>query len=894
MSTVWLNELSSANLLRKTYINGFLDISGGDMNVRSGNFFTGGLITQNTDSANITAPSYSMFSVTDLSYMFASITQPMTTFAQDITTNGNTIVKKNLFVINDASLSGKFTLFGDASLNSKLSVASDASLNSRLFLGGDASLNSKLSVAGDVSMNGKLFLNGDASMNSKLSVGGDVSMNGKLFLGGDASMNSRLFLRGDASMNSRLFLGGDASMNSNLFLNGDLSMNGNLKLKNNVYCYTNNFTLYSSNVTEGNESVYFNISSYGGSPQGFNIGVDGNLFNKRAVINSFTGGISVNPTPISIRLGGSEYMNIKRTGIDISGTVKLNTSNASNNKLLVLWDGNASDNVTTATNFNGFGINDFILRYQVPTTASNHIFYAGEKELMRIGGDGNVGIGKTTTGAALDVSGSALVSGNVSIGTSFNSHKLNIRSDTLSSVLGSTSNLASLFGSVNNTAYLNIYNYRYSTGSDWTQASTRIQNVIDIDNKAYIEFNPPGNSSDPGGIGIYTASTTGLVDNSGGITIKRNGNVAIGKTTANATLDISGTALVSGNVAIGKTTATTALDVSGTAFITSNVAIGTSTATESNAALAIKNKNLFTSQVGTSYTVEFMIELLGKNGGKWAIGMDQSTNANLTFFSLISTAFNQYGMVAMIENDTVTPTTAKMNFTGQHRCVYDETIDSINFEGLIVKSTGEYWSLINNFDNTSQIDHITIDESVPKITLTKTASCKSVFGVISYTEDTNNTRKFDGAGRFVSFWPNPLGEKQRVFVNALGEGGIWVCNENGIFENGDYITSSNIPGYGMVQETGQMMNYTVGKITMDCDFKPKNLPVIKIITNPDGTTQYINSSDSNGNVITKPAYKIRYLDSNGTIITENKYNEMISNGTKVYIAAFVGCIYHCG
>ena len=87
---------------------------------------------------------------------------------------------------------------------------------------------------------------------------------------------------------------------------------------------------------------------------------------------------------------------------------------------------------------------------------------------------------------------------------------------------------------------MNIYNYRHTTGTTWTQASTRIQYSVDVTNKAYIEFNPPGNSSDPGGIGIYTASTTGLVDNSGGITIKRNGNVAIGKTTANATLDISG------------------------------------------------------------------------------------------------------------------------------------------------------------------------------------------------------------------------------------------------------------------------------------------------------------------------------------------------------------------
>jgi S-adenosylmethionine hydrolase len=98
----------------------------------------------------------------------------------------------------------------------------------------------------------------------------------------------------------------------------------------------------------------------------------------------------------------------------------------------------------------------------------------------------------------------------------------------------------------------------------------------------------------------------------------------------------------------------------------------------------------------------------------------------------------------------------------------------------------------------------------------------------------------------------------------------------------------------MVQDNGQMMNYTVGKITCDCDFKPKELPVFKVITNTDGTTQTITAVDSFGNIITKPAYKIRYLKPDGTIIPQDIYNEMISNGETAYIAAFIGCTYHCG
>ena len=318
------------------------------------------------------------------------------------------------------------------------------------------------------------------------------------------------------------------------------------------------------------------------------------------------------------------------------------------------------------------------------------------------------------------------------------------------------------------------------------------------------------------------------------------------------------------------------------------VGVGTQNPT---AAFTIQALNTNGSLGGTGVDV---LALETSGGGRWRLGMEGGVNSNLVFMGLIGPSFTSLGTVALIENDTLNPTTAKMNFTGQHRCAYDETVNSTSCEGLIVNSTGEYWSLINEYDNTSQIDHITINESLPKITLTKNSFCKSVFGVISFTEDTNKTRKFDGAGRFVSFWENPLGELQRVFVNSIGEGGIWVCNSNGIFSNGDYITSSTVPGYGMVQDNGQMMNYTVGKITSDCDFNPKELPVFKVITNTDGTTQTITAVDSFGNIITKPAYKIRYLKPDGTIIPQDIYNEMISNGEAAYIAAFIGCTYHCG
>jgi hypothetical protein len=47
--------------------------------------------------------------------------------------------------------------------------------------------------------------------------------------------------------------------------------------------------------------------------------------------------------------------------------------------------------------------------------------------------------------------------------------------------------------------------------------------------------------------------------------------------------------------------------------------------------------------------------------------------------------------------------------------------------------------------------------------------------------------------------------------NALGEGLINVCGENGNIEIGDFITTSSIPGKGMKQSDDLMRNYTVAK-----------------------------------------------------------------------------------
>jgi hypothetical protein len=97
-------------------------------------------------------------------------------------------------------------------------------------------------------------------------------------------------------------------------------------------------------------------------------------------------------------INNAETLSITSTGIGVGvsnpnplfsaeffGTLRVNRSNSINNKLLVLWDSDASSNdaLLGASNFLGFGINANVLRYQVPAS-DNHVFYVGNSNKFQI------------------------------------------------------------------------------------------------------------------------------------------------------------------------------------------------------------------------------------------------------------------------------------------------------------------------------------------------------------------------------------------------------------------------------------------------------------------------------------------------------------------------------
>jgi hypothetical protein len=462
------------------------------------------------------------------------------------------------------------------------------------------------------------------------------------------------------------------------------------------------------------------------------------------------------------------------------------------------------------------------------------------------------------------------------------------------------------------------------------------------------------------------------------ITILSNGNVGIGIEDPSKNLHVNGETILSGKVAIGSgfTSTPNIFDSS----ISGNIQLGSwiidgGTGSSSTSGLYIKDNNntnqMFFNSSGVNINNELTVGgtgiinsttlnasgningydigpsnnvVLNKNKsvilGEWYVYGD---GTNL-YFNFNNSANSDAFIKDLPSNDPA----KLLNFTGQHRTLFSEehriTVQKMDpsfntdysdnvLEGFIVSSTGKY---INN--NT-----IEINEAIPYIELANKIKDKRVYGVLSEVEDIseNSIREFSH-GAFTSTFDRESEIDHRVHVNSVGEGGIWICNmkydgsDGEIIENGDYITTSPIPGIGMLQTEEYLAKYTVAKSTTDCSFNGETFIIEDFSKNPvldslgvhltydSGRLQYEPVLDGSGNYIIEPV-----LDSFGVPISQAKFDEKVveilgdrykiyndagkadlyyehkfdfTNGTTIqqsiigntYKMAFIGCTYHCG
>jgi hypothetical protein len=212
---------------------------------------------------------------------------------------------------------------------------------------------------------------------------------------------------------------------------------------------------------------------------------------------------------------------------------------------------------------------------------------------------------------------------------------------------------------------------------------------------------------------------------------------------------------------------------------------------------------------------------------RWDIGIVSGTDDNF--------AFSYNGFSRGYFDDA--GTNVLQNFTGQHRTFIKDVPFSQagDLEGLIVSSDqNKYIKMSGGIEAGSNA--ITTNESLPVVSLSNVVTDKKCFGVISASEDPEE--RSDSFGNFVSVAEKEKGDT-RVYINSVGEGAIWVVNTNGSLEAGDYITTSNVAGYGQKQDDDVLHNYTVAKITMDCDFEPATQPVQQILRSNVVETYYL-------------------------------------------------------
>lgn len=191
-------------------------------------------------------------------------------------------------------------------------------------------------------------------------------------------------------------------------------------------------------------------------------------------------------------------------------------------------------------------------------------------------------------------------------------------------------------------------------------------------------------------------------------------------------------------------------------------------------------------------------------GGTVEKDMPSSNNTYLIFYSkrkafgqpTSSEGFNNPLAIGAVRGDGSGGISIDYSFTGKHASVM--VLDETTEIGMIVESTGEIWH-----------NGTGVSTALPKVSLSKSNNSKKVYGVIATLSG-----NFDG---YVA--ASPLLENEtHIEVNSLGEGKVWVTNLNGNIENGDYITSSEIAGFGQLQNDDLLHSYTVAKCTQNIDW----------------------------------------------------------------------------
>ena len=419
---------------------------------------------------------------------------------------------------------------------------------------------------------------------------------------------------------------------------------------------------------------------------------------------------------------------------------------------------------------------------------------SNDGKLVTIKGGGNVGIGTTAPTQKLDVIGNVNVTGDVYPSTAY-TRNLGLSGNRWGAFYtynADISNLLTVGGNTNignGDFFVNVTSERVGIG---TTAPGQIVSINGVSNSItpVIEYQVDGSTK--GYIGA-AASTGGIINGavSGDLVLRSQGQKIMFSTDSGTTAQmmING----SGYVGIGTTSSF----------------LGKLTVIQSGG-----NEGIYVNSSGTGAVGVYGIGgasvsstgITGTSGGVGVRGFGGEIGINGDGSSYGVEAYGgQYGVYAegVSSFDVYAPNNGVGPFTGGHEAKLSNGLSTKFKPGMIVSVTGESQKKIEN-------GTVAISSTLPTVKLSEIANDKKILGVFVKTISLSKDH-----------WYVNLSKPEDKFgiINALGDGRVLVTDINGNIEAGDYITTSNIAGYGMKQNDDLVHSYTLGKATEDVEWE---------------------------------------------------------------------------
>lgn len=418
----WLNNATTSNRLRQTYVSGFMDVSGGNVIVRNGDLLAYGNVILGGPTSIVNVFGTASFEQAPIMNGANIIPGSIPPYAiggsVDVSGGGGGFID----IGSNQSISGNKTFNGDVSMNRNIGIGNGSGSTvrmdaSNIFIG--TASGQTISVRGNTTFTSAPFMSGAniaaTSIPQGSIVGGGIivdissvqTISGVKTFVGDVSMIGNVILGNTIrSVN----IGGNTSMARAVTVLGDLSMTnatGLLSLNGNVSMINANriFTVAGNSNLNGNATIGRDLQVNGNSRVDGSFNATGNVILgdsnlDRIIIN----GIST--------FGNSVLMNRNLTVEGITSVVNLT---ASGNIVSPCMVGDGSS-ISFLGNTN-FGVNSATNVFQGTITANGNVYLYGPDIQIGDASTDVLNIYSTTTARAdVSVLGNVMIYGNTDVG----------------------------------------------------------------------------------------------------------------------------------------------------------------------------------------------------------------------------------------------------------------------------------------------------------------------------------------------------------------------------------------------------------------------------------------------------------------------------------------------